>query len=379
MKNTTRKGRLIATVVLVCILAANAVQAQNFYSKELKTESDGFRWYEYTYEKNANGKWPNAAFDINGNRLTPTTDYLISYRDGYFEVWIRNDSRNNHVYLLYDKKGNCVVPDRGFNDISLIDAKDGFFIAGIFDNQYKTIQTGVFDKNGNCIISEKLGYTWIGYYKEHGLFWCRKGEQEHTISRDGMYYTEEFMNNKEFNSAAKKPVPNRTNTTNAVAKQSTTPKPSTQTQTSPQSQQSNNNNGNSQQIDLYNLTIDQQIEWMRQAAQNVQFNFDFSNMPVMPAGTPPPTTNTNSSYNSSSTSKSPSNQTASDLQNKQMDQRAYEGYADMLMNMCYGRTTYNDSNRLSYQKTMRELRMKWVNKGSPFVQSQWETWNGSRR
>ncbi len=147
----------------------------------------------------------------------------------------------------------------------------------------------------------------------------------------------------------------------------------------PQSQQSNNNNGNSQQIDLYNLTIDQQIEWMRQAAQNVQFNFDFSNMPVMPAGTPPPTTNTNSSYNSSSTSKSSSNQTAYDLQNKQMDQRAYEGYADMLMNMCYGRTTYNDSNRLSYQKTMRDLRMKWVNKGSPFVQSQWETWNGSRR
>ena len=89
--------------------------------------------------------------------------------------------------------------------------------------------------------------------------------------------------------------------------------------------------------------------------------------------------NNNSSttnYNSGS-SKTQSNQTPHDLATKRIDETTYENYATQLMNMCYGYSTYNNNNRLDYQRQMRELRMKWVNKGYQFTQSQWETWNGT--
>lgn len=134
--------------------------------------------------------------------------------------------------------------------------------------------------------------------------------------------------------------------------------------------------------ELYNYNIQQQMNYLNNCIQNlpnVQFNFDFSNMPVTTAPLPIQNTTPAVNNNNSNTSKSKPQQTGHDLANKRMDETTYEGYATMLMNMCYGNSTYNDSNRLSYQKSMRDIRMKWVNKGYPFTQSSWETWSGVRK
>lgn len=116
-----------------------------------------------------------------------------------------------------------------------------------------------------------------------------------------------------------------------------------------------------QQIDLFNGFM--------KGMENMQFNF---NMPPTNVPIETPTYNNNSNTNSSS------NQTSSGLANKQMDEKTYQGYADLLMNMRHGITTYDNNSRLRYQQTMRDIRMRWINKGYPFYQSPMETWDGSR-
>jgi TPR repeat protein len=69
-----------------------------------------------------------------------------------------------------------------------------------------------------------------------------------------------------------------------------------------------------------------------------------------------------------------------ELLHRKYDMRVYDDYADLLMNMYYGFSIYNDRNRRDYQENMRSLRMKWEAKGmwigSP---SKWETWDGTRK
>jgi len=135
----------------------------------------------------------------------------------------------------------------------------------------------------------------------------------------------------------------------------------------------NSSNNNPFNIDPFSIspytnTALQQMEYMVNAMKDLP--------PPLPDPLPTVNYTPSTSSNNSSSSKSKPQQTGHDLANKRMDETTYDGYATMLMNMCYGNSTYNDSNRLSYQKSMRDIRMKWVNKGYPFTQSSWETWNG---
>lgn len=144
-------------VVLFCVFTINVLEAQTPWKKELQTESDGFQWYKYSYEKNSNGYWPEAAFDLNGKRLTPTTEHLIHYRDGFFEVWTRDDAEGHHVSAIYDKYGNCIIPDKfGFTSISILSDK-GLIICS----------SSLIHKNG-----------YLGEY--------------YAFSLDGKYYVDEF-------------------------------------------------------------------------------------------------------------------------------------------------------------------------------------------
>lgn len=103
-------------ILLLTILAFVPLQAQKLIKKELNTESDGFQWYKYSYENN--NEWTRAAFSLNGKRLTCTTEHTILYINGYFEVWTNIDANGNHVQALYDRNGNCIIPDKyGFTYI----------------------------------------------------------------------------------------------------------------------------------------------------------------------------------------------------------------------------------------------------------------------
>lgn len=99
----------IGLLIVFVAFAFVSMQAQELDYKSLKTEEDGFQWYCYNYKKNSNGKWPTAAFDLNGKRLTCTTEHLIFYRNGYFEVWTDVNYKGDHVYAIYSRNGNCIV------------------------------------------------------------------------------------------------------------------------------------------------------------------------------------------------------------------------------------------------------------------------------
>lgn len=221
------------TLLLAALLSLTALCSQAQIDKELHRENDGYSWYEYTYEKNSNGHYPHAAFDIYGNRITPTGEYLIRYSKGFFVVWTRKDSNDQHVYELYDKKGKCIVPDRGYNSIGVY---GNFIKAEIQDKNYNVLKCAMYDKQGNCIIPESLGYTWIAYYEDYGVFWCEKKGQNlevnHTFSRDGKTYAEGYLDGNKFRAASKKTV--NVSTSNDIAKETTSNKTTSTTTTATQ-------------------------------------------------------------------------------------------------------------------------------------------------
>lgn len=136
MKNALR---MIITMLML-VICADALEAQTPKWKELQKESDGFQWYKYTYEKNSKGNYPEAAFDLNGKRLTCTTDYTVYYNHGYFEVWVKTDINGRHVSAVYDKQGNCIVPaDFGFTVI-WIGSDDNTISVSRCDATYNTIE-----------------------------------------------------------------------------------------------------------------------------------------------------------------------------------------------------------------------------------------------
>ena len=193
-------------VVLFCVFTINVLEAQTPWKKELHTESDGFQWYEYTYEKNSNGNYPKAAFDLNGKQLTCNTEYLIKYIEGYFEVWVKTDSKGKHIFKGYDKQGNCIITDcLGFT------YSDGFFIVeNKLDVSGKCIRS-LYDRQWNCIIPETYGFTTLTPDIGLSLIIANESkinEGNYLFSTDGQYYTIGYKGlgkPEEFN-ANKKPV-----------------------------------------------------------------------------------------------------------------------------------------------------------------------------
>lgn len=89
-----------------------------------------------------------------------------------------------------------------------------------------------------------------------------------------------------------------------------------------------------------------------------------------------PSSNASSSEDKANTQKT---QTANDLRNKQVEERAYNGYSKILMNMNYGYSLYNDSDRITAQSKMKQIRQKWEDRGYSFYKSEWEDWNGIKK
>ena len=64
----------------------------------------------------------------------------------------------------------------------------------------------------------------------------------------------------------------------------------------------------------------------------------------------------------------------SGMLNRNSDYKAYEGYADLIIKMQTGINEYNDDDRKDYQDKMKQIRMKWVNKGYEFTKLPQEDW-----
>lgn len=79
-------------------------------------------------------------------------------------------------------------------------------------------------------------------------------------------------------------------------------------------------------------------------------------------------------------SENSSRQTMAEMTAKNTDSRTYSNYETLLIKMnTYYERDYNDRDRKYIQNQMKQIRMKWINKGYSFWKSDWEEWNGTKR
>ncbi len=276
-------------LMIAVFWAANPSQAQKLIKKELKTENnkyDGieYQWYLYTY-KSENVTY-EAAFDLEGNRITPNgykPDRLrtgapkielpgVQYcGGGLFSIYSKKkDAFGHYLQSAYSLNGTCIFPLSKYTSYFYLG--NGLFslfswitlahcVSGVYkldgqciisedigfdyyriDDVYIIAESirnkkyAVYDLQGNCIISEELGYTWIAYYPEYEFFWCNKGDVEHTVSRDGKYYAEGHYDGDGKNSRGELFENKKKNIPGASDYVTPTPSPTPQPQPQPQPQ-----------------------------------------------------------------------------------------------------------------------------------------------
>lgn len=84
-------------------------------------------------------------------------------------------------------------------------------------------------------------------------------------------------------------------------------------------------------------------------------------------------------YNTSpSQASSNSNLSCADLaHNRNTEQKLYNDHADALMSMYHGlNKNFSQSDRISRQSKMEQIRQKWESRGCDFYKSKWEDWDG---
>ena len=158
-----KRNRILTAMMFVCLAFISLkLQAQ---SKELMTEKDGFKWYKYEF-KTANG-YEYAAFDLNGNRLTPNVMKVFYYEaiqmlnTWEFNTCIGTDEKGEPDYTvvqgLYDKNGKCIIStDWMFNSIAGVD----YLVHG---SKYKTIN-GELERYDDVTFTKDGKYYAEGYY-----------------------------------------------------------------------------------------------------------------------------------------------------------------------------------------------------------------------
>lgn len=67
------------------------------------------------------------------------------------------------------------------------------------------------------------------------------------------------------------------------------------------------------------------------------------------------------------------------LLNKHIEEKAYDGYCNLLSKMKYGYYQYDDKKRKEIQQSMKEIRTKWTSQGYDFYQNSYENWDGNDR
>lgn len=188
---TLKKNSIVTVLMFVCFAFASF----NLFAqkKTLKTEKDGFKWYEYQFDTQNGVVY--AAFDLNGNRLTPNVLRVFYYDDiqkivtWEFKTYIGIDEKGNPQYGnvkgVYDKSGNCMIStDWMFNEI--LGLESDYLINGC---KYKYI-------NGSI-----NSYDWVTFTKD-GKYYA-EGQYYMDFYSGGKYYA---GNAAEFE-RKKKPMP----------------------------------------------------------------------------------------------------------------------------------------------------------------------------
>ena len=248
--------------LLLALIVPNCVDAQRLIGKELKSSDPSiykddkvYQWVMYTYVMGTDTL--DAAFDINGNRITPNGyrpkkgrsngvyycgggvfamkskkkgkfgGYIVSgydtdgkcifpltltelldcvwiYHIGYglFELQTFVGEKQS-VFSLYNKKGECLIPKENGFFHSLVEGEADlkYVICMTKKNSSGKIIDAAYDFDGKVVMPKSLGYTYI-YYSE-GYWNCDDvSGNKVTYSKDLKYVADGFYSNysaSEFN------------------------------------------------------------------------------------------------------------------------------------------------------------------------------------
>lgn len=163
------KKRKMKRALFLLIMTSFVVTVNAQVTKTLKTERDGFQWYELK-ENGAEG-----ALDVNGQSLIPLTKGYdrVYYHNGYFNV------KKNRYVGLYSAEGKEIIStERGYEYVS-------------YFNGYINIQDqfrGICNMEGKEIIPTSRGYDWIvpqGKPNDYPYFQVWKSDNTGVCDIDG--------------------------------------------------------------------------------------------------------------------------------------------------------------------------------------------------
>ena len=193
------------------------LQAQKFLKKELKIENeelitrDGFefRWYRYSYLQGHDTLY--AAFSLNGERITPPSDYIDKGKHSGDSPWYcgggifmcklkKTNTFSDNICVGYNLRGQKLFPE-SLEATHIIHWGDGKFTL-MHKTDYGRKIYSAYDVKGNCLIPSELEYNFIGYYSKGKCFWCyykdTSGKETacFTYTDDGIYFAEGKYNSE---------------------------------------------------------------------------------------------------------------------------------------------------------------------------------------
>lgn len=249
------KKLILLFPLLLALIVPNCANAQRLIGKELMTSDPSlknddkvYQWVMYTYVMGTDTL--DAAFDINGKRITPNGYRPKKVRDngvyycggGVFSVYSKKKDKfgnaivsgydtdgkcifpltlmelldckwihhigygllkmetkiaeGKEVYSVYNKKGECLIPkEMGFEFICVMDKEDIKYIkcstVSPSKNSYGKEIIAAYDLDGKVVMPKSWGYTWIAY--KEGYWHCKDASGNVlTYSKDLKYVADGY-------------------------------------------------------------------------------------------------------------------------------------------------------------------------------------------
>lgn len=153
---------MLRKYILFLILITSVFFSINAQQQRLRTEDDGFQWYEITEGK------LHGALDINGNLIIPTEFSLLVYHanNGYFR------GISDESVAAFEPDGTIVISlERNYNEVYKHRHKNGSVYYTVYRKEGDKNYAGICDNNGKEIISPDRGYENITRQEADGTIW----------------------------------------------------------------------------------------------------------------------------------------------------------------------------------------------------------------
>lgn len=174
------KKIIVLFPLLLALIVPNCANAQRLIGKELKSEDPSlkyddkvYQWVMYTYVMGTDTL--DAAFDINGKRITPNgyrpkkggAKGVYYCGGGVFSVQSKKKGKfGGYIVSGYDTNGKCVFPlmlTELLGCFSISHISCGFFM--LMSRSASFVVSSIYNKKGECLIPNDMDFS---YYSIRG-------------------------------------------------------------------------------------------------------------------------------------------------------------------------------------------------------------------